>query len=85
MQLTPEEQQQLVSDFKRTFSTDSGINVLRKLSEFCLENANPYVAGSFDQTARNCGKLSVVLLIRKMLATSSLPRQEKVIQTEKDE
>ena len=82
---TEEERLQLVSDVKQAFASEAGIRTLKWLSEVCLEGANPYVVGSFDQTARNCGKLSVILRIRKLLSASGLPRQTKVIQTEKEE
>ena len=83
--LTEEEHVQVVSDIKEAFATDAGIRALRYIGDFCLENQNPLVVGSFDQTAKNCGKLSVILWIKKCMSASGLPRQEKVIQTEKDE
>jgi len=81
---TEEQRLQLISDVKQTFATDAGIAALRWLSDICIEHGNPYVVDSFDQTARNCGKLSVILNIRKMLSVDGLPRQSKVLQTEKE-
>ena len=80
-----EDVQQLQSDVKQAFASDAGIATLRWLSSICLEGQNPYVVGQFDQTARNCGKLEIMIKIRKMLAADGLPRQDKVIQTEKEE
>ena len=82
---TEEERLQLVSDIKQTFATDAGIATLRWIADVCLEGQNPYVPGQFDQTARNCGKLEMIIKIRKMLSADGLPRQDKVIQTEKEE
>lgn len=82
--ITEENRVQLISDVKHTFASDAGINTLRFIADYCLEHSNPYVPGQFDQTARNCGKLEVILKIRKLLAEDGLPRQEKVI-TEKAE
>lgn len=78
-----EERLALVCDFKTTFTKqDAGINVLKKLAEFCGENQNPYVEGGFDRTAQKCGKLAVILLIRKMLSDTGEPRQTEA-QTER--
>ena len=81
---TTEEKQQEIADVKQTFASDHGIRTLKFLSRICLESSNPYVVGSFDQTARNCGKLSIILKIRQVLSADGLPRQDKVIQTEEE-
>ena len=78
-----DEKAQFISDCKRIFKSDAGYNVLRGLSKFCGEHENPYVQGSYDRTANKCGKLSVMLFIRKMLSDDDKPLQEKVIQTER--
>jgi hypothetical protein len=79
-----DERVQFISDLKRVAKTDPGANVIRRLAQYCLEGQNPYVPGQFDQTANNCGKLGVILWIRKMLKADGLPRQDKAI-TEKVE
>ena len=78
-----DEKEQFIADCKRLFKSDAGYNVLRGLSKFCGESENPYVQGSYDRTANKCGKLSVILFIRRMLADDGTVRQEKVIQTER--
>jgi hypothetical protein len=80
-----DDKEQLIYDYKTLAKTDAGINVIRDLAKFCGEGANPYVQSSFDRTATKCGKLSVILYIRKMLSESPEPRQETVIsETEKE-
>lgn len=72
-----EELQAIICDFKTVFTkSDPGIAVLKKLAEFCGEGQNPYVEGSFDRTGQKCGKLAVILYIRKMLASDSEPKQK---------
>ena len=70
------EHQMLVSDYKQIFlRNDAGARILADLSRLCGEGTNPYVEGSFDRTAQKCGKLAVVLHIRKMLSTQDAPKQ----------
>ncbi len=68
---------QLITDWKAVARTEAGARVIKDLSRFCGENENPYVEGSFDLTAQKCGKLSVILYIRKKLAASDELRQTK--------
>ena len=71
-----EERQLTISDYKDIFlRNDTGARILKDLSRFCGENANPYVEGSFDLTAQKCGKLSVMLYIRKRLEAQDAPLQ----------
>jgi hypothetical protein len=73
-----DKEQQLISDFKATFNTDAGANVLRFLSRFCLENQQSYVPQSERQTCFNEGARSVILTIRNKLAATGEPRQQNV-------
>lgn len=57
---------------------EAGMTILEDLAKFCEEKTNPYVEGSFDLTAQKCGKLAVMLYIRKKLAAPDAPRQTEV-------
>ena len=75
-----EELESIKCDFKTVFTkSDTGIAVLKDLARFCGEGQNPYVEGSFDRIGQKCGKLAVILYIRKMLASVGEPRQTKAI------
>lgn len=73
-----DEQRILIADCKTIFKTDAGINVLRALSKFCLENAMTFDVQSDRITSFNEGKRQVIRYIREKLAASGEPRQEKV-------
>lgn len=75
---------QLISDWKAVARTDAGARVVRDLARFCGEGENPYVESSFDRTAQKCGKLAVILYIRKKLTAPDGLRQEVTI-TERTE
>jgi hypothetical protein len=77
-----DERIQLAYDYKTLAKTDAGANIIRDLAKFCGEGTNPYVQSSFDRTATKCGKLSVILYIRKMLSDSPEPRQETALTEE---
>jgi len=64
--------------YKDVLRSEAGQRILEDLSAFCGENANPYVEGSFDRTAQKCGKLSVILHIRKRLSSEDKPLQSTV-------
>lgn len=74
-----EEHQQLIADFKTVAKTDSGVNVLKDLSRFCLENAMTFDISSERLTSFNEGKRQVIRYIREKLADSGEPRQKEVI------
>jgi hypothetical protein len=79
-----EERLALICDYKTVAKTDAGISVFNDLSRVCHENANPYIKESFDGTAFNCGVLSVIQYIRRMLSSDGEPRQTEA-KTERTE
>jgi len=80
-----EELQAIICDFKTVFTkSDPGIAVLKELARFCGEGQNPYVEGSFDRTSQKCGKLAVMLYIRKMLSSDGEARQKEAITERKE-
>lgn len=75
-----DEQKQLVSDFKVTFTGqfDAGVRVLNYLSKFCLENRTTFMEDSARKSDFNEGARSVIIEIRRKLNTNF----EEVKQTE---
>lgn len=67
--MTREEiEQQVIQDFKETFSTEHGTRTLERISKFCKEFDECYKAGSTpEDTAFLLGKRSVILMLRNQL------------------
>ncbi|HOK66362.1 MAG TPA: hypothetical protein PLV55_06075 [Anaerohalosphaeraceae bacterium] len=76
-----EEEKLIAKNFRACFHTDSGKKTLEVLEKFCYGKQNPYVESSFDRTAYNCGRLSVLLLIKKYLENPEHPVQNTNIHT----
>jgi len=56
-------QEELESDFQRTFSTPSGERSLAFLYQYCRQNRTTYVQGDSHDTAFFEGKRDVILMI----------------------
>lgn len=80
-----EEFQVLTGQYKAVFKSDDGYAVLEDLARKCHEKDNPYVRGSFDGTAFNCGVLSVIQYINHMLISDGTKQAEANNQTERNE
>jgi hypothetical protein len=66
-EMTDEELQQRVSDFKHSFESPTGERVYDYLSKFCFENQSTFNAGSQSTCNFNEGSRYVILEIRKWL------------------
>lgn len=65
--MTNEEQIQLALCYKRCFSSETGLTVIKDLSKYCYEHRNTYVEGNHDKQNVNNGKRAVILYIRSKL------------------
>ena len=68
-QLSPEVRKQKIIDYQRAFLSPEGANVLADLSVECNEHRSTFVPGSPDRSAYLEGGRSVILHIRKMVAS----------------
>jgi hypothetical protein len=75
------DEKQLRIDVRQTFGSPHGARVLEWLSRICGERRNPYTPGSFDVTAHNCGRLSVLLDIKRQLEDE---HHEEITETNED-
>ena len=64
--------QQIVIDYKITFTSDHGKNVLDDLKEFCGYNKPSFTPGDPYHTAFNEGQRNVCLRILRVLAEKGL-------------
>lgn len=63
----PDEQKQLIIDYKQLFSSEKGLRVLEDLKKKCLANEMSYVPNSPDGTAFNEGMRNVWLHISRVM------------------
>ena len=75
-----DEAQQLILDFKDTFESKHGSNVLKYLSRLCREQLPTYVDNNSLGTAYNEGLRGVILNIRSMLARDSREKRQEIAQ-----
>ena len=65
--MTPDEQKRLAADYRAVFTGPQAERVLAHLAAKCFDNRQTYAEGSFDRTAFNEGRRSVLQGIRNML------------------
>jgi hypothetical protein len=74
-----QKEQQVIADWKMTFTPDFAQRTLSRLSKFCLEKQTCYTQGDSHETAFNEGARSVILEIRRQLERN--PMVEKQLET----
>ena len=76
--------QQIIADWKMTFTPDFAQRTLARLSKFCLEKQSCYTPGDSHETAFNEGARSVILEIRRQLERNPMVEVQMEALNEKE-
>lgn len=78
-----EKRQQIIMDYKNTFTSEGGKRVLENLAFECYENSVTFIDKNALGSAFNEGKRYVILHIKRILAIKDVERQKEAVNVEK--
>lgn len=77
-----EDGKQLLINYRVTFSTEAGREVLKDLENFCNYNHPCFVRGEADTTAFSLGMRNVYLRIKKILETDLETKKQTEVKSD---